>query len=166
MGFEFQALQDQLAEMKREIRDMKRFAPSGVVSSGSVNIAPASGALAWDGPGGLIYANILRVNQWADIQWTAVLQGVSAAGGPFVLQAPWPVVGCHPTQYTPVGTFDCSTDAGFLTGIIYVYGNVPADMSMWTGTTSQTQVSATTPSTWGAGNPIRGNMRVRIAPGF
>lgn len=166
MGFEFQALQDQLAAMQREIRELKRSAPSGVVMSSTVNILPAGGALAWDGPNGAIYANILRVNQWADIQFNALLAAVGSPSGAFVLQAPWPVVGAHPTVHTPVGAFDCNTAAGYLTGTIYLYGTSPTNMELYTGTTSLTLVTATTPATWAVGNNIRGNLRVRIAPGY
>lgn len=168
--FEFNAMRDELLKMKREILDLKRFAPSGVVTTNELRMSTNTGSpVTFDGPTGGMLASVVRINQWADVHFTGIVTSVAGTSGPFALQLPWPVVGAHPSQYTRLGTFDCNAGGVYGAGVIYVLGNtsVASNVTLWYDVPGgQAQVTTVAPGTWAAGSTIRGELRARIAPGF
>jgi len=170
MGFEFNALRDEIADLRREIAALKRFASSGAMQDISLVVRTSGGAnVVFDGPDGGLSAQIQRTYQWAWIGFAGQVVSVTGASGAFTVCPPFSVLGVRADDFTPVGraeVHDVSAPVGY-DCICYTFDTTPQPgFSVWTQPPGQLQAGTASPFTWAIGDYLRGFVGVRVAPGF
>lgn len=170
MGFEFQALENEIRELRARVRTLERFAPSGVVQSLGIRVSSGGTDPKFDGPGNGLYASMMRINGWAWISYSGICTDATGVTGAFAFHPPFSLTASNPAQYDMVGrsdigyptlgqAYDCAN---------YVFGSgVQPYWTMWTvdQAAGQSQVGAAAPTTFAIGCTIRGFVGLRIAPG-
>lgn len=164
--FEFRAQSDLLASLKRDVEALKRQTAAGVMFTVEMPIVGSTGGVeVFDGPisGGLV-CDVYRHNDFVHVMGAARVSATGALGG-WQVHTPWPLVGNSTTALNLCGRWrgwDASTGTPSEGMLLHRPNNTDLEPYI---NASGSQLTATAPWTWAAGDEFYFTADLRLQSG-